>query len=233
MKSLLAAIGLFSALSLCAAQPASEEEFKAAYRTAMAERSVEKLEALTYTVGMSDQDKATATKMMAYLPAGREIESVHLKALPADLPREHIARGKKIEMTAPPVGIVEVVFAKGGEGMNTVSAPYAIVDGKYYVVGAKATDLNWSGPPDKTLNFMVIGSGMKDAQIKVRWNASGVDIEREFSQPSSSFLGQHIEQITVTSGDPSANLILSVREEGKEIYKSEPLKGAGTLEYKR
>lgn len=233
MKSLLTAACLFSALSLCAAQPASEEEFKAAYRMAMSERSVEKLEALTYTVGMSEQDKVTAAKMVAYLPAGREIESVQLKALPADFPRENIARGKRIEMTAPPVGMVEVVFAKGGDGMDKTSTPYAIVDGKYYVVGAKTTNLNWSGPPDKTLSFIVTGSGVGDAHIKVRWNASGVDIEREFSQPSSSFLGQHIEQVTVTSSDPSTDLILLVREKGEEIYKSEPLKGAGTLEYKR
>lgn len=136
-------------------------------------------------------------------------------------------------MTAPPAGVIEVRYKGNTLGVQTTSTPYAIVDGRYYLVGPRSLDLGWKGPPDKNIGFMVIGKGQDNAKITVSWNASGVNQTREFFEPSSTFWGQYIDSILVTSNSEGAELTLSVMEEGKTIYTSKILEGKGTLEYKR
>lgn len=80
---------------------------------------------------------------------------------------------------------------------------------------------------------MVMGRGQNKVQIKAKWNASGVDQERIFKSPSSNFMGQFFEEVTVTSTEDDTDVTLTILEAGKEIFQSEPLKGRGTLEYKR
>ena len=46
-------------------------------------------------------------------------------------------------------------------------------------------------------------------------------------------MGQYFEEISVTTEDEDAELILTVRQDNKEIFRSEPLKGRGTLTYKK
>jgi len=46
-------------------------------------------------------------------------------------------------------------------------------------------------------------------------------------------LGQYFDSIKVTSEEDEVDAVLTVAEGGKEIYKSQPLKGKGTIEYKR
>ena len=144
-----------------------------------------------------------------------------------------IQRGKKIEPTYTPIGLIQTKYKDAGNGMNSTSAPYAVIDGKYFLISSKSTDLGWSGPPDKTITFMVMGRGQNKVQIKAKWNASGVDQERIFKSPSSNFMGQFFEEVTVTSTEDDTDVTLTILEAGKKVFQSEPLKGKGTLEYKR
>jgi hypothetical protein len=111
--------------------------------------------------------------------------------------------------------------------------PYAIINGSYLLVSSKSTDLHWSGPPDVNIGFVVIGRGQDKVKIQVRYNASGVDLEQGFSDPSATFWGQYISEIVVTSQDERTDVTLAVTRGGKEIYKSGRLKGKGELKYKR
>jgi hypothetical protein len=224
-------VGIFPIALL--AQPTSPEEFIAAYRTAMQERSAEKLNPLTYSEGMSEADKQQAAQVQQMIFTDKEIDSITLAPLPADFQTVFIQRGKKIEPTYTPIGLIQTKYKDGGNGMNSASAPYAVIDGKYFLISSKSTDLGWSGPPDKTITFMVMGQGQDKVQIKAKWNASGVDQERIFKSPSSNFMGQFFKEVTVTSTQDDTDVTLTILEAGKKIFHSEPLKGKGTLEYKR
>lgn len=215
-------------------QPKTEAEFVAEFREAITSRDPAHLDALTYQVGMSDDDKAMARRvqtMMLNNPAA--IEGVELKPLPSDIQTVAIIRGRKIEMTNPPVGIIEASYNQEISGMQASATPYTIVDGVYYIVGSKSTDLGWQGPPDKNIGFMVMGNGQEALKIKVQWNASGVTQTRDFKEPSSTFWGQHIDSITVTSDSDDSDVTLTVLDSGESIYTSAPLKGKGTIEYKK
>lgn len=216
-----------------AAEPTTPDQFIAAFRKAFEEKSPEKLAALTYTVGMTEADKTMLANSTKNAFSDKEIESISLVPLPPDFETVFILRGKKIEPTATPEGQIQVKYKATGNGINTTNLPYAIIDGQYFLTGIKITDLGWNGPPDKTITFMVMGTGQDKVQIKAKWNASGVDQERTFHTPSSNFMGQYFEEITVTSTEDNTNVTLTLMEDSKKIYTSEPLKGKGTLHYKK
>jgi len=229
---------LVSALTILSAfAQETPEAFLKTIEDALKEKNPAKLEALVFSTGMTDEDKAMAKNAMKYFIKDPAIESITLQALPEDFQLSFVMRGRKIEVTAPPTGVVRIVYQKGPDGpginINTTTLPYAIVDGRYHLLGTRTTLLDWKGPEDKTIGYMVMGKGQDQARIDVKWNASGVNMERSSKAPSKSFMGQYIEQITVTSETDDADLKLTVLENGKPIFESKPLKGKGTLEYKR
>ena len=219
---------------LLASEPKSPEDFIAAFRTVIKEKSTEKLAALTYLVGATDADKEQVKRVaQQVIFTDKEIDSISLQPLPEDYQSVYIMRGMKLEPTYPPSGIIQTKYSGTGNGLNSTSSPYAVIDGKYFLVTSKRTDLGWTGPEDKIITFMVMGRGQDKVQVKAKWNASGVDQERIFKSPSDNFLGQHFNQITVTSTDDDTDVTLTVLEAGKEIFVSQPLKGKGVLEYKK
>jgi hypothetical protein len=216
------------------AQPSSPTEFIGAYRTAIQEKSIEKLNAITYTVGQSESDKkqVASAEQMGFNWGHKEIGDVSLKPLPADFQSVYIANGKKIEPTFPPTGLIAVQYKGTGDGPDSSSAPYAIIGGHYFVVSSKITDLGWKGPPDTGLCLMVTSRGPQDkVQITVKWNASGVEQERVFNSATATVLGQHIESAAVTSTNPDA--ALTILEGDKQIFCSPPLKGKAAIEYNK
>jgi hypothetical protein len=122
---------------------------------------------------------------------------------------------------------------KAAAGTSSISAPYANIDGRYYLISSKSTDLHWKGPPDVSIGFAVNGPNQGKMRILAKYNVSGVDLERSLSQPAMILRGQYFSQITVCSEDPNADLTLTVTREGEEIFKSQELKGVGTIEYKK
>jgi hypothetical protein len=215
------------------AQPSSLTDLVAAYRTAMQEKSVEKLSAITYTVGQSESDKkqvATA-QQMAFNWSHKEVRKVSPEPLPADFQSVFIVNGKKIEPTYVPLGVIKVEYTGTGAGPDSSSAPYASIDGHYFLISSKTTDLGWKGPPDTGLCLMVTGSPQDKVQIAVKWNASGVDQEKIFNKYTTTVIGQYVESATVTSSNPEATLM--ILQGDKQIFLSPPLKGKAAIEYKK
>ena len=220
------------------AQPKSAAEFIAAYKTAIREKDARKIEVLIYTKGVSaeDQQRVAKSHTQSLFLSDLEIESVTLSPLPENFKPIRISNGKKFEIIPPPAGYVQIQR----EGKITSKTPYAVADGIYYLTSAIITDLNWKGPQDKPLMFSVTGTGNHKVKVFVKWNTCGVDQEETYPNSSSlnddcnaSFNGQYISEITVTSDQPGTDVTLSIDEDLKEIYKSEPLKGVGKLHYKK
>ncbi len=221
-----------------ASPPRTPEEFIAVYRAAMEDRDLDKLKILTYTVGMSEEDKRLTFMDDEMGFPEQEIERVTLEPLPEDYQDVWFVSGMKIESTSPPEGMIKVYYRQpekplGVATINHSMRPYTIVDGTFFLVGVKTTDLQWEGPSDKIIGFSVRGEESDRVKVRVEWNASGINQEREYARNSFSFWGQHIDQVTVTTLDDRADIILEVLEEGEVIYTSDRLKGKGTIQYQR
>jgi hypothetical protein len=213
------------------AQSTDPADFIASLRTAIQEKSADKLNALIYTVGMSASDR-----QMAFLPLlyfnNAEIDTISLVPLPPNFQSIYIVNGKKLEPTYPPIGQVQIEYKKVANGPLSLIPAYAIVDGHYFIISTKSTDLGWKGPQDKPLGFSLMGGSPRDkVQIEVKWNASGVDQERVYRESSALFLGQYIERVTVTSNNLETTL--TITEGGKEVFHSSPLKDKKSIEYRK
>lgn len=236
MKSL---ITLF--ITLCLAGPnllgAGQESVEAlmqALRQGIDGKDAAAIRSLYYPEGMTGEDLAMVeVPFQSVFTAGQTVADIKAAPLPPNLPKLVVARGRKVEPNAEPQGVLAVTLNHVGMGSNALSLQYTEVDGKFYLVGMKVTDLNWQGPPDKSLSYMVTGPGQENIRVLVKWNASGVDLEEEMKSPSATILGQHIDAITVTSTDPQADLTLTLREKREVIHTSAPLKGSGQIEYRR
>lgn len=163
---------------------------------------------------------------------GKDVEAIRFEPLPSDFESFLIVQGRKIEPTTQPKGMINVKFKGSENGQGNSSGPYAVVDGKFYLVGMKSTDLGWKGPPDKNIGFTVAGQGAAGLQIHGVWNASGVELKKEFKEKGITFWGQHFEELNVTSVNDDCDVTVTITEDGKVIY-SEPLKGKGVLQYKK
>lgn len=232
MKPLPACLAFLLALTTLASGQDSLESFLAAFRTALMEKSPAKLEALTDFTGMSEADRALNSRIQNMMLTGQEIESVTLVPLPADFPSVIVQRGRKIEPTHPPKGLIEVKF-QSPDGVRKMSTPYTVLNGRHLLVGTKMTDLDWKGPPDKTIGYTIVGAGQDHLKTSIKWNASGVSMEQTSQPASLSFVGQYIEEITVSSENEDTEVTLTILEDGKPIHTTEPLKGKGHLTYKR
>jgi hypothetical protein len=208
-------------------------QFKGNLSAAISEKNDQKLEALIYFGGASPQDKQRMISMLRMvLLSGKEVEEISFAPLPSDFDPVLVVRGQKIEPTAKPKGMVRLTLKGAGQGPKESSNAYAIVDGKFLLVGMKSTDLGWKGPPDKNIGFSVVGQGSAGLQIQGMWNASGVQMNKAFKESSITFWGQHFDELNVTSASDDCDVTVTITEDGKEIY-SEPLKGKGVLQYKK
>jgi len=227
---------LFAAALLVAgisAQPSTPDAFLSELRTAYEAKDLSKLESLTYFEGSSPQDKQMVALSLANLWGDGKIKRVSLTPLPVDFDNVRIFRGLKIEQTHPPTGFVRFDISGSESGYSSSKIPYARIDGKFFIVGTKTTDLGWKGPTDEMLGFFVSGTGAEKVIIEYSWNVSGVDQVKKVTSQSLSFSGQHFNWVTLTSDSPSANVALRLTKNGEDIFTSETLKGAGTLEYKK
>lgn len=215
------------------AQITDGDTFLSEIKAGLTAKDKAKLDGLTYTAGMSDADKAQLAKSRDFFFNGQEIESIAFAPLARPMQPFYIMKGRKIEPTAPAAGMVAIKYKSANNDQAGASLAYTVIDGSYWLVSSKSTDLKWAGPPDVNLGYMVIGAGQDKVKITARYNASGVDLMQEFEAPSTVIWGQYFSEITVASEDPATDITLTVTENNREIYKSEPLKGAGKLVYEK
>jgi hypothetical protein len=182
---------------------------------------------------MSEADLQLVEQSQRAFFADLELEEVTLGPLPPDVQSTAVLRGKKYEATAQPQGSIQIKFKPQDGGSLSSGFPYAEVNGEYFLVGTKSTDLNWNGPPDKQIAYGVSGKGQNSVTVEVKWNASGVEQTQTFVSPSAILMGQYFEEILAATEDEDAEIILTVREDNKEIFRSEPLQGKGTITYKK
>jgi hypothetical protein len=226
---------LMGVLYLNPLQADSDEEFLANYRTALEQKDAAKLLSLFYTNGCSEADLLMAKKLvpMVHFYKGK-LTTVKFEPLENDAVKTQIADGKKYEPTYEPQGGIKFYYESNNGANYNGGDAYAVIDGQHRLIGFKSSDLGWKGPSDQQLNFGVIGKGQNKVKVVYKWNVSGVDQERSGLNPGGVVvLGQHFDSIKVMSEEDDVEVVLTVAEAGKEIYKSQPLKGKGMIEYKR
>lgn len=217
-------------LTAAGAQTPGPDEFPAALKKALETRDEKALLSFADGEGLSEADRRTHAESLRGLLEAGPVYSVTLGPLPDDYAPFFIVNGKRYEPTHPAAGVVTISFRREG-GLTSTQLAYAVVDGGCRIVATKGTDLGWKGPPDANIGFYVDGYGADSVLVKARFNASGVDVERTFHDHSASLWGQHFESVEVSNDDPKAHLVLKIYRDGQEIYRSEPLKGAGKITY--
>lgn len=216
--------------------PKTQEAFIAALRSAFQAQDIPRIHQLTWEQGMSDFDKDQQQMMLPMmLKQSAGVASITLGPLPPDFMDTPVAWGRRIEVTHKPDGMVKLVeIPKDQNSSGEMDMPYAVIDGAYYLVTSKTTDLGWKGPQDKSLNVSVLGAGQDKVKIHIKYNASGVDLEMDPLSPSIGFAGQYITEVTVKSDSDDTNVTLKLLDEkGQPYYQSAPLKGKGEIDYKK
>lgn len=226
----------FTIFALIPAAIAADADISAQFtrnlRAAITEKDNQKLEALIYSEGASPADKQRTNDTFQKI-LQKDIEEIRLEPLPNDYDVSiFIFRGQKIEPTAPPKGLVKMTFKRDEYGKGNLSSAYTVVNGKFFLVGMKSTDLGWKGQPDKNIGYSVDGQGASAIHIHGVWNASGVQMKRVFKGPNLTFWGQYFEELTVTSENDDCDVTVTITEDDKTIF-SERLKGKGVLQYKK
>ena len=223
---------------LVAAKADTPEEFLATYRTALEQKDKNKLLSLYYTNGCSEFDLNGLKEMepINHFYNGK-LTNVIYEPIPKDYNPVQIADGKKYEPNHAVEGVIKFFYVTQPENAQSAHYSggdgYAVIDDVHRLITAKTTDLGWKGPKDQQLNYMLSGRGADKCMIQYKWNVSGVEQESTSASSGIVIIGQFFESIKVTSEAEDTDVVLTIHENGKEIYISQPLKGKGTLEYKR
>lgn len=242
MKILVSLFALLSVVvgSALAAGLDTAEALRAAVQEAVTRHNVAALRELYSTEGVTPADLAAAERPLNVAFAeGRDVTEVILTPLPPTFDTVMVAMGQRTELRLKPEGLISLLFSEVGATMtksvspDAISLPYARIGDHYVLLASQVTDLNWQGPRDRGLEYIINGPGQADVKVLVKWNASGVDLERETDAPFATILGQHFNEVLVTTTNPEATLTLTLRDKSGVIHISGPLKGAGELRYQR
>ena len=243
---ILVIISLLTASALHAGV-ATTQELIAAIEKAIATKDAKIIESLTYTEGMSEEDKSRNFKHIPDNLFLTPTQKVELGDVGEDQAKPfRIHRGLKFIPTAQPIGTV-LIYQKSDKFSSTGRLAYSKVNGLYYLIGVRSEKLNWEGQPDKSIGWMIGGPNgqTKDfgwmiggpngqtKDFKYSYNASGVILSDTSEYASSSFSGQYIIEVSFTSESDDFSGEIVILESGKEITRSETFKGKGTFTYKR
>jgi hypothetical protein len=232
MKKTLILIATLASHTLCAGVP-SPQDLVGAIENAIANKDAKAIETLTYTEGMSEEDKARNFRHIPDQLFTTPTQKVEIGDLSADQVKPfRIHRGLKFIPTAQPVGSV-LLHQKSDKFSSTARLSYAKVNDLYYLVGVKSEKLNWDGPPDKSIGWMIGGPSANTRDYRYTYYASGIMISDSSEYASSSFSGQYIAEVTFTSDSDDFEGEIIINEAGKEVARSEKFKGKGTFTYKR
>jgi hypothetical protein len=229
-------LALFLSFSLpVLAQPASPQDFLAAVKKALADRSTEEFMILTYTNGQTPDQIQDDPDL--YLPDCNDhvnkVTDVTLGALPDSYRGEFVGMGWHYQLAHPADGAV-LLHKVGSDGTpfdEPEPFPYASIGGKYYLIPQSGTNLHWKGPEDHSLGAFSLEGSYSQTVITIEWNASGVDQKWTVHSANAQVSGQYIEKVTATNLDDERRVRLAIFDQEKMIYRSDWLKGRGTLTY--
>ena len=229
---ILVIISLLTASALHAGV-ATTQELIAAIEKAIATKDAKIIESLTYTEGMSEEDKSRNFKHIPDNLFLTPTQKVELGDVGEDQAKPfRIHRGLKFIPTAQPIGTV-LIYQKSDKFSSTGRLAYSKVNGLYYLIGVRSEKLNWEDQPDKSIGWMIGGPNGQTKDFKYSYNASGVILSDTSEYASSSFSGQYIIEVSFTSESDDFSGEIVILESGKEITRSETFKGKGTFTYKR
>jgi hypothetical protein len=233
MKSLLTLLVILLVCPACfASVQASKEDFLAAVRAAFEAKDIKRIHELTWEKGVSDYDRQMFDEGMPMtLKNTAGVGSITFEPLAATFIPQAVAMGRRFEATYPPTGMLKIDLKSTIPNASAAAeVPYAVIDGGYYLVGQKTTDLGWKGPQDRFFTVSALGNGQDKVKVHIKFNASGVDLE---SDGSRGFPCQYISEVAVTSVDDDVDVTLRIADGMKTIYESKPLKGKGQIVYKK
>jgi hypothetical protein len=225
-----------------AEEPMTKASFLAAIRAAIESKDIAGLHGLTWEQGMSEDDKEFNERRLHDMVEDNDIESMDFQTVSSWFMAFPVEYGRRSEPTHPPDGMLRI-FEKPGpddDGRSrTVKVPYAVIDGRYYMVAIRSTDLGWKGPPDQplTVEVMADGKDVDKVRIDVRYNACGLNLEADHLmdpyEAGYCFVGQYIEDVTVTSDSDSVKVSFWLIDGKGEFYDSAELMGKGKIHYRR
>ena len=128
--------------------------------------------------------------------------------------------------------------------MNELALPYGKVQDGFKLGTLHGENLAWKGPEDRAFHIRVKHTGApEDIVIRVKYNASGVDLEKRVSgrTPDIVVPAQFVDSVEVErTGDTPGETTLDISCQGvgdvnelKSVYASEKLTKAGTITFKR
>ncbi len=215
--------------------PSTPQELAAAVDRAIKASDVDGLVALTHTEGLSLEDRQAAHAGLAGLIPAEGEATVSVDRLPdiVDISRPNVYNGRKIELSAKPLGVIRVASRQGRASVEA-TIPYVQAGGGYLLAGRRTTDLGWKGPPDRQLGFTFAEDFPRgDWKIVIKFNASGVELVETPKYYSGVLRGQHIVEFTLTGLPTDFKGRLVLTENGQEIHRSEPLTGRESYTYRR
>jgi len=166
-------------------------------------------------------------------------EVIEMKSIPQP---PVVANGYIYKGTIDALGELKmpVKLTKSNQEFDNVIS-YGKVNGKYYFVGNKREKLDWEGPKDKQFSFSSAVDLPEGEQIvlDVTYNISGVSITEKFTLSgegggfsSTNLFGQHIEKISVYSGEFNSIELKIIDNDRKTVFEKKYTKGKKNL-YKK
>lgn len=213
-----------------ASPPRSSGEFSSALRRAYDACDPVQVRALTWIKDVPEFDvREYEGQLQMLFKNFTQVESIAFEPVPAAMRQPLVTSRMRSDFSYQPAGIAVVKYRVGGT-VNPAPArvPYAIIDGGYYIVIRKITKLENNGPPDKKFDVVVLGRGMSQTKIHIKYTVAGVEQE---CNNSAGFPAQFINEVTVTSNDNNVDVKLTITEDSKLIF-SKALKGRGKIIYK-
>ena len=232
MKSiLLITLTLITCRAYCAGVD-SLEDLRASIQKAIATKDTKIMEALTFTEGMSEEDKAQ--RMVHYRDYLFSVPANNIEFGPSTSEHEKPFRvhiGVKYTPTLKPIGTV-IIHHKSDRDSSRSMLPYGKSSNLFYLVGVRSEKINWQGPPDKSIGWSLHGNKLGLHDFKYKYNTSGEIVNDISDYPNSSFYGQNIIEVSFTSDMEDFEGYIVIYEGGNEVARSEAFRGSGIFVYK-
>jgi hypothetical protein len=240
---LLSGVAALVAAPFASASTATPEALRDAVKSAFEARSVSEWKKNIGGTPLNEADililDQTLTQLFSAKPV---VESVEVGELVDGFDPVLVAGGRKYVMTLTPVGVINLKFRIGGKS-NSIALPYGKVADGYKLGTLSGEKIVWKGPEDRAFYLAVDHTGAPgDITVIVKYNASGVDLEKRVSGRTSRLVipAQHIDSVEVvrTGGPGETSLEITSAGVGDanarvKVYASEKLRKAGTITFRR